>query len=76
MKIEVVWDITQCVWKVTGHLQKVVEVMSISVYTGLNPFNFYSQTLFSDLLSESGCELIQDCESDVQEHLYRPEPVG
>jgi hypothetical protein len=30
----------QCVQKVTVHLHKVLEVMSTSVYTGLNPFNF------------------------------------
>jgi hypothetical protein len=29
-----------CVRKVAVHLQKVVTVMSTSVYTGLNPFNF------------------------------------
>jgi hypothetical protein len=33
------WDI-QCVWKAAVHLQKVLEVMSTSVYTGLNPLNF------------------------------------
>jgi hypothetical protein len=32
--------IIQCVRKVAVHLQKVLEVMSTSVYTGLNPFNF------------------------------------
>jgi hypothetical protein len=30
----------QYFWKVTVHLQKVLEVMSTSVYTGLNPFSF------------------------------------
>jgi hypothetical protein len=30
----------QCVRKVAVHLYKVLEVMSTSVYTGLNPFNF------------------------------------
>jgi hypothetical protein len=30
----------QCVRKVAVHLQKVLEVMSMSVHTGLNPFNF------------------------------------
>jgi hypothetical protein len=29
-----------CVRKVTVHLQKLLEVTSTSVYTGLNPFNF------------------------------------
>jgi hypothetical protein len=29
----------ECVRKVAVHLQKVLEVMSTSVYTGLNPFN-------------------------------------
>jgi len=28
----------------------MLEVMSTSVYTGLNPFNLYSQTLSADLL--------------------------
>jgi hypothetical protein len=32
--------VIQCVRKVAVHLQKVLEVMSTSVYTGLNPFNF------------------------------------
>jgi hypothetical protein len=30
----------QCVQKVALHLQKVLEAMSMSIYTGLNPFNF------------------------------------
>jgi hypothetical protein len=30
----------QCVRKVAVHLQKVLEVISTSVDTGLNPFNF------------------------------------
>jgi hypothetical protein len=30
----------QCVRKLAVHLQKVLEVMSTSVYTGLNPVNF------------------------------------
>jgi hypothetical protein len=30
----------QCVRKVAVHLWKVMEVMSTSVYTSLNPFNF------------------------------------
>jgi hypothetical protein len=29
-----------CIWKVTVHLQKVLELMSTNVYTDLNPFNF------------------------------------
>jgi hypothetical protein len=33
-------QILQCIQKVTVHLQKVLEVMSTSVYTGLNLFNF------------------------------------
>jgi hypothetical protein len=32
--------IIQCVRKVSVHLQKVLEVMSTSVYTDLNSFNF------------------------------------
>jgi hypothetical protein len=31
---------TQCVRKVAVHLEKVLEVLSTSFYTGLNPFNF------------------------------------
>jgi hypothetical protein len=31
-----------CVRKVAFHLQKVLEVMSRSLYTGLHPFNFIS----------------------------------
>ena len=30
----------QCVQKVAARLQKLLEVMSTSVYTDLNPFNF------------------------------------
>jgi hypothetical protein len=30
----------QCVRKVAVYIKKVLEVMSTSVYTGLNPFNF------------------------------------
>jgi len=33
------WKI-QCFRKVALHLQKVLEVMSTSIYTGLNPFRF------------------------------------
>jgi hypothetical protein len=33
-------QVAQCVRKVAVHLKKVLEVMSTSVYTGLNPFNF------------------------------------
>jgi len=32
--------VIQCIWKVAVHLQKVLEVMSTSVYTGPNLFNF------------------------------------
>jgi hypothetical protein len=32
--------VQQCVRKVAVHLYKVLEVMSKSVYTGLNTFNF------------------------------------
>jgi hypothetical protein len=35
-----VYLISQCVRKVTVHLRKVLEIMSTSVCTGLNPFNF------------------------------------
>jgi hypothetical protein len=32
--------VTQCVQKVSVHLQKLLEVISTSIYTGLNLFNF------------------------------------
>jgi hypothetical protein len=38
--IENITTEVQCVRKVAVHLQKLLEVMSTSVYTGLNPFNF------------------------------------
>jgi hypothetical protein len=47
--------------------------MSTSVYTDLNPFNFYLQALSVDLLSESCCALIKDVGSDVHESRYMPE---
>jgi hypothetical protein len=37
--------IMQYVRKVAVHLQKFLEVMSRSVYTGLNPFNFICKHL-------------------------------
>jgi hypothetical protein len=35
-----VWISEQCVRKVAEHLYNVIEVMSMSVYTGLKPLNF------------------------------------
>jgi hypothetical protein len=35
----------QCVRKIAVHLQKALEVMSTSVYTGLNPFKFFRKHL-------------------------------
>jgi len=34
------YGIIKCLLKVAVHLQKLLEVMSTSVRTGLNPFNF------------------------------------
>jgi hypothetical protein len=50
-----------------------LEVMSTSIYTGLNPFNFIRKHS-ADLCSESRCALIK-VGSDVHERLYRSEPV-
>jgi hypothetical protein len=33
------YGVIQCVRKVAVHLQKALEVMSTTVYTGLKPFN-------------------------------------
>jgi hypothetical protein len=40
----------QCVRKVAVHLQTVLEVMSTSVYTGLNPFNLIRKLFLQILL--------------------------
>jgi hypothetical protein len=48
-------------------------VMSTSVCTGLNPFNFIRKTLSADLRSESRCALIKCVGGDVHERRYRPE---
>jgi hypothetical protein len=64
-----------CFRKVAVHLQMVLEVMSTSVCTGLNPFNFHSQTLSADLCSKSRCALTNGVGSDVHECLYRPEHI-
>jgi hypothetical protein len=52
MTVAVLWSfnklyryLIQCVRKVAVHLQNVLEVMSKSVYTGLNTFNFGSYTV-------------------------------
>jgi hypothetical protein len=52
-------SVTQCVRKVAVHLQKVFKVMSTSVYTGLNPFNF-CRSAFG-----SRCALIKGVANDV-----------
>jgi hypothetical protein len=44
-------------------------MMSTSVCTGLNPFNF-SQTLSADLSSESRCAFVKGAGSDVHERRY------
>jgi hypothetical protein len=46
-------------------LQKVLELMSMSLYTGLNPFNFIRKQFSADLLSESRCAVIKCVGSDV-----------
>jgi hypothetical protein len=45
----------ECAQKVTVHLQKVLEVTSTSVDTGLNRFNFIRKHFSEDLRSESRC---------------------
>jgi hypothetical protein len=37
------WHVIQSVRKVAVHLYKMLEVMSTSVYTGMNPFSFIPQ---------------------------------
>jgi hypothetical protein len=44
--LTVVAFMAQCVRKVTMHLQKLLEVMSTSVYTGLNPFNYQKPSVY------------------------------
>jgi hypothetical protein len=47
--------IIQCVRKVAVHLQKVLEVMSNSVHTGLNPFNFIRKHFLQICLLDVSC---------------------
>jgi hypothetical protein len=49
----------QCIWKVAVHLQKVLEVMSMSIYIGLNPFNFIRK------------QFLQICTPKVTVHLQK-----
>jgi hypothetical protein len=54
------WTIfVQCVQKVAVHLQKVLEVMSTSIYTDLNSFNFIRK------------HLLQICVQKAAVHLYK-----
>jgi hypothetical protein len=49
----------QCIQKVALHLQKLLDVMSTSVYIGLNPFNCICK------------QFLQSCVSKVAVHLQK-----
>jgi hypothetical protein len=66
--------ILQCVRKVAVQLQKMLEVMYMGVYTGLNLFNFIHKH-FLQICLRKVTALTEGVGSDVHECLYRPEPV-
>jgi hypothetical protein len=56
------------------HLQQVMEVMSPSVYTGLNLFHFTRKHFLQIWRSESRCALLKAFGRDVHELRNRHEP--
>jgi hypothetical protein len=68
-----VMRLVQYVRKVAMHLQKVMEVMSTSVYPGLNPLILFANT--AHLGAESRYTHIKGVGGDFHERLHRPESV-
>jgi hypothetical protein len=62
-----------CIRKVAVHLQKLLEVMSTSIYTGLKPFNFTRKHCRS-AFGKSLCTY-KIVKNDDHERLYGPETV-
>jgi hypothetical protein len=61
----------QYVRKVAVHLQKVLEVMSTSLYTGLNHFNFIRKHFLQITYKRYWCALIKRIGSEVHERLIQ-----